>query len=126
MDDVSDEEREVKSHPRLPPELSDKLEKLPEEFKNVPFNPMPSIFKILQSSNKEQKLDEIESYFEGVDAAMNLIVDGKMPRMHSLLLQYMCTFVRYILHAPPFYLYCTCVQFILHRTPPVTHAQLSF
>jgi hypothetical protein len=62
----------------LEEELKMRLEAIPEEFKKAPFNPLPSVVKVLQSDDRNEKVEELEEYFDSMETAMNMIVEGKI------------------------------------------------
>lgn len=72
LEDIEEDEDEK----ALRKELDQRLLKIPQEFKTPKFDPLPSVVKVLQSSKPEETMKELEEYFESMEAAMNLIVDG--------------------------------------------------
>ena len=60
----------------LDQELKKRLETIPEEFKKSPFNPLPSVVKVLQSVHRNERVSELEEHFDNMESAMNMIVEG--------------------------------------------------
>ncbi len=61
-------------------QLNSRLKKIPQDFQSPNFNPLSLLVKILQSpaEQRNEKLNELENYFDSMDSAMNATVDGSV------------------------------------------------
>ncbi len=71
-----DEDKNEELENFLEQELKTRLQTIPEEFKKVPFNPLPSVVKVLQSDDRNEKVADLEDHFDAMESALNMIVEG--------------------------------------------------